>query len=82
MKKPNVDTGAFKTLHETDIKPPYILYRTSIKPASIRLHEKANKCRYRDLQILHETYIKPPYILHGTSIKIVSAGTHHMKKNI
>ena len=82
MREPaSVDTGAFKTsMKPTYIKPPCILHGTSIKPASVRLRERANKCRYRGLQNLHETYIKPPCILHGTSIKTASAGTHHMRK--
>ena len=58
-------------IHKTYIKPPCILHGTSIKPASVRLHERTSECRYRGLQHLHETYIKPPCILHGTSIKNV-----------
>ena len=63
-------------IHKTYIKPPCILHGTSIKPASVRLHERTSECRYRGLQHLHETYIKPPCILHGTSIKPASVRLH------
>ena len=64
MKEPiSIDTGTFKTSMKSTSNSPCILHRIPIKPVSIRLHERTNKYRYRDLQNLHETYIKPPCIL-------------------
>ena len=69
MREPvAVDTGA----SNTSMNPTSNPHGTSIKPAPVRLPERAHNCRYGGVQKLHETYIKPPCILHGTSIKNAS----------